>query len=129
IRSGNPRKLERLRQRIKPFLLRRKKTEVAPELPPRTEVVLHCDLSEQEQAIYRTIVAASKKEVVEKLESGASVFAALEMLLRLRQACCHPCLVPGSGLDAGFGSAKLELLLESLEESLDLGHRALIFSQ
>lgn len=129
IRSGNPRKLERLRQRIKPFLLRRKKTEVAPELPPRTEVTLHCDLSEEEQNLYRAIVSASKKEVVEKLETGGSVFAALEMLLRLRQACCHPSLVPGSGLDASFGSAKLELLMESLEESLDLGHRALVFSQ
>ncbi len=129
IRSGNTRKLERLRQRIKPFLLRRKKTEVAPELPPRTEVVLHCDLSEEEQNLYRSIVAASKKEVVEKLEAGASVFAALEMLLRLRQACCHPFLVPGSGMDPLYGSAKLELLMESLEESLDLGHRALVFSQ
>lgn len=129
IRSGNPRKLERLRQRIKPFLLRRKKTDVAPELPPRTEVTLHCDLSEAEQHLYKSIVAASKKEVVEKLEGGASVFAALEMLLRLRQACCHPSLVPGSGMDAAFPSAKLELLMESLEESLDLGHRALIFSQ
>jgi superfamily II DNA or RNA helicase len=129
IRSGNPRKLERLRLRIKPFLLRRKKTEVAPELPPRTEVVLHCDLSDEEQHLYKAIVASSKKEVVEKLETGGSVFAALEMLLRLRQACCHPFLVPGSGLPAAYGSAKLDLLMESLEESLDLGHRALIFSQ
>lgn len=129
IRSGNSRKLEKLRQRIKPFLLRRKKTEVAPELPARTEVVLHCDLSEDEQTVYRTILAASKKEVLEKLESGGSVLAALEMLLRLRQACCHPFLVPGSGHDAAFGSAKLSLLMESLEESLDLGHKALIFSQ
>ncbi len=129
IRSGNPRKLEKLRLRIKPFLLRRKKTEVAPELPPRTEVVLHCDLSEEEQTLYKAILASSKKEVVEKLEGGGSVFAALEMLLRLRQACCHPALVPGSNLDAVFGSAKLDLLMESLEESLDLGHKALIFSQ
>lgn len=129
IRSGNPRKLEKLRVRIKPFLLRRKKTEVAPELPPRTEVVLHCDLSEEEQTLYKAILASSKKEVVEKLESGGSVFAALEMLLRLRQACCHPSLVPGSNLGSDFGSAKLDLLMESLEESLDLGHRALIFSQ
>jgi hypothetical protein len=129
IRSGNPRKLEKLKQRIKPFLLRRKKTEVAPELPPRTEVVLHCDLSEEEQTLYRAILASSKKEVVEKIEGGASVFAALEMLLRLRQACCHPALVPGSQLEGSFGSAKLDLLMESLEESLDLGHKALIFSQ
>ena len=129
MRSGNPRKLEKLRQRIRPFLLRRKKTEVAPELPPRTEVVLHCDLSEEEQNLYRAVLASSKKEVLEKVSAGGSVFAALEMLLRLRQACCHPSLVPGSGLDGAFGSAKLNLLMESLEESLDLGHRALIFSQ
>jgi superfamily II DNA or RNA helicase len=129
IHSGNSRKLEKLRQRIRPFLLRRKKTEVAPELPPRTEVTLHCDLSEEERSVYRAILAASKKEVLAKLEGGGSVFAALEMLLRLRQACCHPALVPGSGLPDSFGSAKLNLLLESLEESLDLGHRALVFSQ
>lgn len=129
MRSGNPRKLDKLRQRIRPFLLRRKKTEVAPELPPRTEVVLHCDLSEEEQNLYRSVLASSRKEVLEKIGGGASVFAALEMLLRLRQACCHPSLVPGSGLEAAFGSAKLNLLMESLEESLDLGHRALIFSQ
>ncbi len=129
MKSGNPRKLDKLRQRIRPFLLRRKKIDVAPELPPRTEVVLHCDLSEEETSVYRTIIAASRQDVLKKLDSGGSVFAALEMLLRLRQACCHPSLVPGSGLDAAFGSAKLLLLMESLEESLDLGHRALIFSQ
>ena len=129
MRSGNPRKLDKLRQRIRPFLLRRKKTDVAPELPPRTEVVLHCDLSDEETAIYKAILASSRQEVLEKLETSGSVFAALEMLLRLRQACCHPALVPGSGQGPTYGSAKLMLLMESLEESLDLGHRALIFSQ
>ncbi|MCO5143466.1 MAG: DEAD/DEAH box helicase [Oligoflexia bacterium] len=129
IRSGNTRKLDKLRGRIQPFLLRRKKTEVAPELPPRTETVLHCDLSKEEQNLYRSIVAASKKEVLGKLQESGSVFAALEMLLRLRQSCCHPFLVPGSGIDSSFGSAKLNLLLESLEEAVGLGHRALIFSQ
>jgi len=129
MKSGNPRKLDKLRQRIRPFLLRRKKTDVAPELPPRTEVVLHCDLSEEENHVYKAILASSRQEVLAKLETSGSVFAALEMLLRLRQACCHPFLVPGSGLDESFGSAKLLLLMESLEESLDLGHRALIFSQ
>ena len=110
-------------------MLFRSKTDVAPELPPRTEMVLHCDLSEEETSVYRAILASSKQEVIEKLGMGGSVFAALEMLLRLRQACCHPSLVPGSGLDGFYGSAKLNLLMESLEESLDLGHRALIFSQ
>ncbi|MGZ3710896.1 MAG: DEAD/DEAH box helicase, partial [Bdellovibrionota bacterium] len=89
----------------------------------------HCDLSEEEQSLYRSVLASSRKEVLEKVGTGGSVFAALEMLLRLRQACCHPSLVPGSGQEASYGSAKLNLLMESLEESLDLGHRALIFSQ
>jgi superfamily II DNA or RNA helicase/tmRNA-binding protein len=129
IRSGNTRKLDRLRKRIKPFLLRRKKTEVAPELPPRTEIVLHCDLSEEEQNLYRAILASSKREVLEKLDKGASVFAALEMLLRLRQACCHGSLVPGSQFKPDQPSSKLSLFMENLEEGLDLGHRALVFSQ
>lgn len=129
IRSGNPRKLDKLRERIRPFLLRRKKTEVAPELPPRTEVVLHCDLSDEERNIYKAIVAASKKEVIEKLETSGNVMAALEMLLRLRQVSCHAALVPGSGVSTDAASAKTELLMESLEESLSLGHRCLLFSQ
>ncbi|MGK5083881.1 DEAD/DEAH box helicase [Bdellovibrionota bacterium FG-1] len=121
----------RLRTRIKPFLLRRLKKEVAPELPPRTETVLHCELNQQEQELYNSILAASRPEVLKTLESGGGVFAALEMLLRLRQTCCHPALVPGgaSGEQATAASSKLELLLETLDESIALGHRALVFSQ
>ena len=128
IRNGNQRKLEKLRSKIKPFLLRRLKKDVAPELPPRTEIVLHCDLNDEENALYNSILAASKNEVMEKLETG-NVFAALEMLLRLRQSCCHPALVPGSGKTGGASSSKMELFFEQLEESLDQGHRALVFSQ
>ena len=77
---------ERLRARLKPFLLRRLKRDVAKELPPRTETVLHCELSETERELYDSILAASRREVIEKLDQGTSTFAALEMLLRLRQA-------------------------------------------
>ncbi len=128
IRSGSERRLERLRTKIRPFILRRLKKDVAPELPARTEIVLHCDLNEQEQSLYNGVLAASRKEVLEKLDSG-SVMAALEMLLRLRQSCCHGSMVPGSGLDANFGSAKLELFMEILQESLSHNHKALVFSQ
>jgi superfamily II DNA or RNA helicase len=123
--------LQSLRARIKPFLLRRLKREVAPELPPRTEIVLHCELSLDEQKLYDSILAASRKEVLEKLEQSGSVFAALEMLLRLRQACCSPALVPGQkALILGDApSSKLQLLMETLDESISLGHRALVFSQ
>ncbi len=118
-----------LRTRIRPFLLRRLKREVAPELPPRTEVLLHCELSSEERSLYDAILAASRREVLAQLDQGGSVFAALETLLRLRQACCHPALVPGQAETAPLSSAKTSLLLETLQESISLGHRSLVFSQ
>jgi superfamily II DNA or RNA helicase len=126
VAAGDADALARLRQRIRPFLLRRLKSEVARELPPRTEVVLHCELSDDERAVYDAIRAATRQSVVERLESGGSVLAALEALLRLRQACCHSALVPGQSAES---SAKLRLLLEELECALAEGHRALVFSQ
>ncbi len=117
----------RLRERIRPFVLRRLKREVAPELPPRTDVVLHAVLSEEERALYDAVRAATREDVVARLGSGGSVIAALEALLRLRQAACHPGLVPGG--PATPSSAKLDLLLEFLEEAVADGHKALVFSQ
>lgn len=119
---------QRLKRKIQPFLLRRLKKEVAPELPPRTEIVLRCELSSTERELYQAILASTRKEVLAQLQTGGSIFAALEALLRLRQACCHPLLVPGGSASSGK-SSKLALLLESLEESVSLGHRSLIFSQ
>jgi superfamily II DNA or RNA helicase len=117
---------QRLRERIRPFVLRRLKRDVAPELPERTEVVLRCSLSEAERAVYEAVRAASVPAAAEKLRAGAGVMAALEALLRMRQACCHPALVPGQQAET---SAKLELLLERLDASLAGGHKALVFSQ
>jgi SNF2 family DNA or RNA helicase len=115
-----------LRERIRPFILRRLKQEVAPELPPRTEVVLRCELDSEERELYDTIRAATLADVVEKLGAGGSVLAALEALLRLRQAACHPGLVPGR--EAGR-SSKLDALMEALGNVSAEGHKALVFSQ
>ncbi len=117
---------EQLRQRIRPFVLRRRKAEVAPELPPRTELVLHAALSPEERAIYDAVAAATRADVLALLERGGGVLAALEALLRLRQACCHPRLLPGQTLEQ---SAKLELLVDRLEICVAEGHKALVFSQ
>lgn len=117
---------ERLRARIKPFVLRRLKREVAKELPPRTDLVLRVALSDEERAVYDSVRAATQKEIVEQLSAGGSVLAALEALLRLRQAACHRALLPGQKAD---GSSKLEVLLENLEEAVSEGHKALVFSQ
>ena len=117
---------QQLRARVRPFILRRLKREVAPELPPRTEVTLHCELSDAEREVYRTVLTATRAEVSKKLDEGAGMFSILESLLRIRQVCCLPALVPGVELRE---SAKLNLLIESVQEGWGLGHRALIFSQ
>lgn len=116
----------RLQQRIRPFILRRLKQDVAPELPPRTELVLHCTLNEHERSVYDAVRAATVQQVVEKLEAGGNIMAALEALLRLRQACCHSALVPGQ--QAGT-SSKISVLLEQLQQISAEGHRSLVFSQ
>jgi len=126
ISEGDAEATERLRARIRPFVLRRLKREVAPELPPRTEVVLHNELTEDERAVYDAVRAATREEVVRKLAAGGSVFAALEALLRLRQAACHAGLLPGR---EDRTSSKVELLVDTLATVSAEGHRALVFSQ
>ena len=126
IAAGQPEAAARLRRRIRPFVLRRLKRQVAMELPPRTEVVMHCELDEKERAVYEAVRLATRKQVLAQLESGGSVLGALEALLRLRQAACHCDLVPGQ---QGQGSAKVDRLLGALEQIVAAGHKALVFSQ
>jgi superfamily II DNA or RNA helicase len=126
IAEGEPGAAERLRRKIKPFVLRRMKGEVAPELPPRVDSVLYCDFEEEERRVYDAVRAATRNEVLAKLAEGGSVLAALEALLRLRQASCHSALVPGQ---SAATSSKVERLVESLEDAAADGHKALVFSQ
>ncbi len=126
IAAGDPGSAERLRRKIRPFVLRRLKKEVAPELPPRIEAILYCELEEQERNVYEAVRAATRKEVVSRLAEGGNVLAALEALLRLRQAACHASLVPGQ---FAATSAKVERLVEALEDAAADGHKALVFSQ
>jgi superfamily II DNA or RNA helicase len=126
ISEGDVAAADRLRERLRPFVLRRLKRDVAPELPPRTEVVLRFDLSDEERDVYRTVEAATVRPVVERLQAGGNVIAALEALLRLRQAACHSGLVPGQEAD---GSSKVSLLMERIEQAVEDGHKALVFSQ
>jgi superfamily II DNA or RNA helicase len=126
VAEGDAEAAARLRARIGPFVLRRTKREVAPELPPRTEVVLHVALSDAERTLYDTVRAAARADVVARLDSGASPLQMLEALLRLRQAACHPGLLPGQQAES---SSKCEVLLEQLDECLAEGHKALVFSQ
>ncbi len=128
IEDGRAEAAQALRKRIRPFVLRRLKKDVAKELPPRTESVLHVTLDDRERAVYDAVHAATRKEVVALLsgEGGKGVLKALEALLRLRQAACHVALVPGQHAQS---SSKIEALLEALETAAQDGHKALVFSQ
>ena len=126
IAAGRADVTQHLRALIRPFVLRRLKREVAPELPPRTESVLEVELDASERALYDAVRAASRADVIAQLGGGASVMAALEALLRLRQAACHSGLLPGQSAE---GSSKLTCLVEALDTAVSEGHKALVFSQ
>jgi SNF2 family DNA or RNA helicase len=131
ISQGDRAAAARLRERIRPFVLRRMKSEVARDLPPRTDAIMYVELDEAERVIYDAIRAATQREIVALLQAGGGVMAALEALLRLRQAACHPALLPMAvrGGAAPQNSSKLERLLEALGDAVADGHRALVFSQ
>ena len=120
----------RLRQETAPYLLRRTKAAVAPELPPKLEQVIWCELAPAQAALYRAYQEKAERELVDLAGSGASEarvrLAVFTQLLRLRQICCDPRLV-----DAGSksDSAKLESFRELVAEAVDDGHRLLVFSQ
>jgi superfamily II DNA or RNA helicase len=124
--------LGRLRARIHPFIMRRLKSEVALELPPSQEQVLYVDLPPAQRQLYEDIKGAYRDQVLKAIEEkgpkGATI-QVLEALTRLRQACCHPGLVPLPQARGVQGSAKVARLMEVLEEAVEEGHRSLIFSQ
>lgn len=126
IGSGSEAAAQRLRDMIKPFVLRRLKKDVLTELPPKTETILHVELSAEERTLYDAILLATRSSVIAKLEQGGSVMEALEALLRLRQACTHPMLVEKTVRQE---SSKIALLIDTLEKALACGHKALVFSQ
>jgi SNF2 family DNA or RNA helicase len=130
VADGLPGAAETLRQRIRPFILRRRKVEVAPELPPRTEATLTITLDERERGVYDTVRAATQRDLLAAMGSDGSgklnVMRALEALLRLRQAACHSALLPGQ---TAASSSKVEALVDALENAAEDGHKALVFSQ
>ncbi|MDH3404742.1 MAG: DEAD/DEAH box helicase, partial [Acidobacteriota bacterium] len=115
---------------IRPFILRRTKAQVLPDLPPKTEQVLHCTLRPEQQELYDQLRAQYQVSLMQQVEAkgvAGSTIQVLQALLRLRQVACHPGLVDEQWEDAG--SAKLEALYEQVEEVLDEGHKVLVFSQ
>ncbi len=122
----------RLARRLRPFLLRRLKTEVAADLPAKLEQVSFCQLTPEQRGVYQQIMEASRKELLEAVGTqglAKSRMLVLTTLLRLRQACCDLRLLQLPHVDAQTASGKLDLFGELLEEIIDGGHRVLVFSQ
>ena len=119
-----------LSRAVRPFILRRTKAQVARDLPERTEQTLYVELSSDERAKYDELLAFYRVSLAKKVEDVGmerSTPHVLAALLRLRQAACHVGLLDEKRIDDG--SAKLEVLLAQIEQVLDGGHKALVFSQ
>ncbi|MDD2465048.1 MAG: DEAD/DEAH box helicase [Desulfobulbus sp.] len=117
----------RLKKLVRPFILRRLKTQVLEELPPRTEVMLEVELSPEETALYEAL----RQQALERIEAeqgtkGGTPMRILAEITRLRQACCHPRLLAPESTLSG---SKLNLFGEVVTELLENGHKALVFSQ
>jgi superfamily II DNA or RNA helicase len=126
IRAGQSEAAAQLRSEISPFLLRRTKSMVLLDLPPKHERILYVDLEPAEREIYAALAQLAQTEIVGQLRAGKPVLPALEALLRLRQAACHTGLLPGYDVER---SSKLELLVSRLESAILDGHKSLVFSQ
>jgi superfamily II DNA or RNA helicase len=111
----------------RPFILRRMKSEVAQELPPKTETVISIELSPEERKVYNSLYALTQKEVLGRLDQKQGVFQILEALLRLREAATDWGLLPG--YENAPRSSKIEALLEHLKKAVENGHAILVFSQ
>ncbi|WPL17240.1 ATP-dependent helicase HepA [Thiorhodovibrio winogradskyi] len=123
---------EQLRRRIAPFMLRRTKEEVAPELPPKTEILREVPLAGAQRDLYETLRLAMHERVrkeVERKGLSRSGIVILDALLKLRQVCCDPRLLSLESARKVKTSAKLEMLLELLADLRDEGRRILLFSQ
>jgi SNF2 family DNA or RNA helicase len=128
VRDRNTEAQSRLARRLRPFMLRRLKRDVAADLPEKIEQVSYCELAEEQCALYQQILEAGRREMLEADDQPQNRMVVLTALLRLRQICCDPRLL-NLGPNSPAGSAKTELFLELLEEALDGGHRVLVFSQ
>ena len=122
----------RLARRLRPFMLRRLKRDVAADLPAKIEQVSFCELTSDQRGVYQRILEASRKEILAAVgEKGLakSRMLVLTTLLRLRQICCDLRLLKLENINAANASGKLEMFGELLEEVIDGGHRVLVFSQ
>ena len=131
-KHGNLLRRNLLAQRVRPFIMRRRKEDVATELPPKTLIVRTVELEGTQRDLYETVRIAMDQRVREEIaEKGfaRSHIIILDALLKLRQVCCDPRLLTLSTAKKVKERAKLDLLMEMLPELVGEGRRILVFSQ
>lgn len=132
IEDGDMKRVEDLRVRIRPFIMRRRKEDVATELPAKTEQTIFCHFGKSQLGLYNRILKAAKAEItgrIDELGIEKSQMTILAALTRLRQVCCDPQLL---GLPEGTPvppSAKLEAFREIVADAVGSGRKCLVFSQ
>lgn len=125
-------RLEALRALVRPHILRRRKQEVATDLPPKTRLRRPVELTGKQRELYESIRLSAHGDVrraIQKRGLAASTLPILDALMKLRQLCCDPKLVRMHAARFVRESAKMESLLELVDAQLQGGHRILIFSQ
>lgn len=129
---GSAERQARLGALIRPFLLRRRKEQVAKELPPKTEIIREVTLEPEQARLYESIRVSMEQRVRALLAERGLARSHIEMLdalLKLRQTCCHPALVKLESARGIRESAKTELLMSMLDELISEGKKILLFSQ
>lgn len=127
----NGKNLDLLRRKLSPFILRRMKKDVLSELPPVSEIIYHCHLTETQKKLYKSYAASAREELAQLVKKDGFEkvqIHVLATLTRLKQICCHPAIFAKEHIEQG-DSAKYEMLLELLENLVDGNHKTVIFSQ
>ncbi|TLS69140.1 DNA/RNA helicase [Mariprofundus erugo] len=129
--QGDQARQEALHIRVRPFLLRRSKDQVALELPPKTEIIRSVEMEGAQRELYESVRLAMQKRVRDAVASmgvAQSQIVVLDALMKMRQVCCDPRLMSGLQVKPP-ASAKLAMLLEMLPEMIEEGRQILLFSQ
>ncbi len=131
-KDGNDERNTMLKERVAPLILRRTKDQVATELPPKTEIIHRIELHTEQKDLYETVRATMNKRVRQAMAArGGNEYQIvfLDALLKLRQICCDPRLLPDDYASTVEASAKLDFLTDLLDVLIEEGRRILIFSQ
>ena len=129
--NGNTEVRERLGRLIHPFILRRSRSQVLTELPEIIEDNRLCELSDDQIGLYREVIKGREHDLEELGNDAAGIpyMNILATITRLKQICCHPCLVQGSSDPEDFSSGKWDLFVELISELLAADMKFVVFSQ